>query len=151
MVAEIYSTQPGREERLKEVRLEAGGRQRTVRVEQVWRHDGRPVFKFEGVDSISDAEQWSGAAMLVPESERAVPEEGEYSHADLIGCRLVAKGEPVGVVIGVEDYGGAPLLKVQAADGHEILVPFARSICKEIDVGSKLIRAELPEGLLELP
>ena len=35
------------------------------------------------------------------------------------------------------------------ADGREILIPFARSICKVIDVASKTIRVELPEGLLE--
>ena len=49
----------------------------------------------------------------------------------------------------VEAYGGAPLLKLEAADGREILIPFARSICKVIDVASKTIRVELPEGLLE--
>ncbi len=55
----------------------------------------------------------------------------------------------MGVVSGVEDYGGPPLLKVEAADGREILVPFARAICREIDVAAKIIRVELPEGLLD--
>ncbi len=62
-----------------------------------------------------------------------------------------ASGAPVGVVKGVEEYGGPPLLRVEAADGREILVPFARSICREIDVAAKTIRVELPEGLRELP
>ena len=64
-------------------------------------------------------------------------------------ARLVGGTRTVGVVTEVEEYGGAPLLKVEAADGREILIPFARSICKEIDVASKTIRVELPEGLLE--
>ena len=59
--------------------------------------------------------------------------------------------KPIGVVTGVEEYGGPPLLQVEAADGREILIPFARSICREIDVAAKIIRVELPEGLLELP
>ncbi len=63
------------------------GRQLRFEVEEFWCHDGRPVFKFVGIDSISQAEDVAGADILVPESERAVPEEGEYSHADLIGCR----------------------------------------------------------------
>ena len=119
-----------------------------MRVEEVWRHDGRPVFKFEGIDSISDAEKWEGAELLVPASEVEPPEEGAYSYAELVGCRVVGDRE-VGVVMEVEEYGGAPLLKVEAADGREILIPFARSICREIDVASKTIRVELPEGLLE--
>jgi 16S rRNA processing protein RimM len=129
--------------------LQSEGRQRPSEIEQVWNHDGRPVFKFAGIDSISDAEAWAGADILVPESERAQPEAGEYSHADLIGCSVIAD-RPIGVVKGIEEYGGPPLLKIEAMDGREILVPFAHSICREIDVAAKIIRVELPEGLLDL-
>lgn len=156
LIAQLDSSKPGRAEQLKEVRLDVNGRILQARVEQVWSHDGRPVFKFAGIDSISEAQAWAGAEMEVPESEVAGPEEGEYSHADLVGCRVVARKagapeEPVGIVKGIEEYGGPPLLRIQAEDGHEILVPFARSICTEIDVAAKIIRAELPEGLAELP
>jgi len=149
LVGEIYSSQPGRAEKLKNVMLEAGGRRRPSEIEQLWHHDGRPVFKFAGIDSISDAEPWAGADVLVAEAERAVPDEGEYSHADLIGCSVVQE-KPIGTVVGVEDYGSAPLLKVEIAGGREILIPFARSICREIDVAQKIIRVELPDGLLDL-
>lgn len=148
LLAEVHSSQPGRAERLKDVKLEVDGRERAAQVERVWYHDGRPVFKFAGIDSIGEAEAWAGADVLVPEAERAAPEEGEYSHADLIGCSLIGEAQ-VGIVVGVEDYGGPPLLRVEATDGREILVPFARSICREIDVAAKIIRVELPEGLLD--
>jgi 16S rRNA processing protein RimM len=149
LLGELDSSEPGREEKLQEVALEVGGQRRVARVEKVWRHDGRPVFKFEGIDSISDAEPWEGAEILVPENEVQKPEGGAYSHADLVGCRIAGDGL-IGVVKGVEEYGGPPLLKVEAADGREILIPFARSFCKEIDVAAKTIRVEWPEGLLEL-
>ena len=152
MTAEIYSSHPGRAEELKDVVLDLDGRRLPVQVERVWFHDGRPVFKFVGMDSISVAEPWRGADILVAESERSVPREGEFSHADLIGCVMLPTGaeNSVGVVRGIEDYGGSPLLRVEAADGREILVPFARSICREIDVARKIIRVELPEGLADL-
>ncbi|HEV2202761.1 MAG TPA: ribosome maturation factor RimM [Bryobacteraceae bacterium] len=161
LVGELDSREPGREERLQEVTLELGDRRKAVRVQEVWRnpaiYDGRPVFKFEGIDSISDAEVWQGAGILVPAEDVAPTPEGEYSHADLIGSRVVSlkKGEPeadelVGVVEGIEEFGGPPLLRVRAADGREILIPFARSICKRVDVASKTIGVELPEGLLDL-
>ena len=63
---------------------------------------------------------------------------------------FLLNGEQLGVVKDIEEYGGPPLLNVEAKDGREILVPFARSICKEIDAGAKIIRVELPEGLTEL-
>ena len=154
LLGELDSSEPDREQKLKEVALEKNGRRQVMEIEETWRHDGRPVFKFAGIDSISDAEKWEGAEMLVPPSEVEPPEEGAFSYADLVGCKVLAGVEvgavtEVGVVTEVEAYGGAPLLKLEAADGREILIPFARSICKVIDVASKTIRVELPEGLLE--
>ena len=154
LLGELDSSDPDREQKLREVALEVDGRRQVMRVEETWRHDGRPVFKFAGIDSISDAEKWEGAEMLVPAREVEPPEEGAFSYADLVGCKVLSGAvvgvvAEVGVVTEVEDYGGAPLLKLEAADGREILIPFARSICKVIDVASKTIRVELPEGLLE--
>jgi 16S rRNA processing protein RimM len=148
LLGELDSSEPDREQKLKEVALEKNGQRQVLRVEETWRHDGRPVFKFVGIDSISDAEKWEGAEMLVPPGDVEPPEEGAFSYADLVGCKVVGD-EVIGVVTEVEEYGGAPLLKLEAADGREILIPFARSICKVIDVASKTIRVELPEGLLE--
>jgi 16S rRNA processing protein RimM len=150
LTAEIYSPQPGRAEKLKNVVLEmADGKTRPSRVERIWWHDGRPVFKFEGIDSMTDAELWAGADILVEDSERELPEEGAFSHADLMGCFLWDRDARVGVVRAIEDFGGGPLLDVKLDDGREVLVPFSRAICKEIDVATKNIRAEVPAGLLD--
>jgi len=150
LTGEIYSSQPGRAEKLKDVVLELeNGKTRSLQVEEIWWHTGRPVFKFVGIDSMSDAEPWAGADVMVADSERELPEEGAYSHADLIGCGLWNRNEKVGGVRGVEDYGGGPLLEVRLEDGRDVLIPFTLTICKEIDVAAKNIRAELPEGLLD--
>ena len=156
LTAEIYSSQPGRAEKLKDVVLSLAGLKRPVQVERLWYHSGRPVFKFHGIDSISDAERWRGADLMAPESERARPEQGEYSHGDLIGCEVRTfiteqpLGALLGVVRGIEDYGSQILLRVEKSAGGEMLVPFANAICREIDVARKIIRVELPEGLSEL-
>ncbi|MEQ1884472.1 MAG: ribosome maturation factor RimM [Bryobacteraceae bacterium] len=151
LLGELDSQKRDREKSLTEVALEAKGRRAIFQVEEIWRHDGRPVFKFEGIDSISDAEAWEHAEILVRGEDVAPPEEGEYSFADLIGSQVVRlSGEPLGVVKSIEEYGGPLLLNVEAKDGRQILVPFARSICKEIDAAARIIRVELPEGLTEL-
>jgi 16S rRNA processing protein RimM len=150
LIAEIYSSQPGRAERFGEVRLEKGALFRMAVVEAVWYHDAKTILKFEGLDSISESEVWAGADVLVPESERAKPGEGEYSHADLIGCVVMdgKSGRALGRVAAIEDGGGPVLLRLEGAKG--ILIPFAKAICREIDVEKKEIRAEIPEGLLDL-
>lgn len=147
MLAEIYSSRPGRAEELKDVTLSLDGRSRAASVERVWVHDGRTVLKFAGIDSIGQAEEWAGADILVPETERVQAAEGEFFHADLIGCTVIGE-RPIGVVKSVEDYGASPLLNVEMADGREVLIPFVRSICREIDVATKTIRVVLPEGLI---
>jgi 16S rRNA processing protein RimM len=132
LAGELDSRQPDREKSLEEVALEANGRRAVFRVEEVWRHQGRPVFKFEGIDSISDAEAWERAEILVRSEDLAPLGEGEYSYADLVGSRVVrTNGEPLGVVKAVEEYGGPLLLNVETPDGREI-------------------RVELPEGLEDL-
>ena len=122
-----------------------------VRVQTVWDHDGIPILKFEGIDSISDAEPWEHAEILVPPSELAPPEDGAYLHTDLVGCVVwdEDRDQALGVVTGVQEFGSAPLLQVDV-DGREVLVPLARAICREIDIPGKIIRAKLPEGLTEL-
>jgi len=160
LTGEIYSSHPRRAEELMEARhvtLDKPGHRREAELERIWLHDGRPVFKFAGIDSIAAAEEWEGAGVLVPADQGVRPEAGEYTHAGLIGCRVERMGEartPIGIVRGVEELGSAPflhvVLKVEAVDGREVLIPFARAICKEIDVANKVIRADVPEGLLEL-
>ncbi len=120
-------------------------------VESVWLHDGKPVLKFRGVDSISDAELLAGAEIRLPLAERMPLEAGEFYQADLIGCAVVDRsGERLGEVAALHTYGGPQLLAVTTPAGAELLIPFARAICVEIDVAGRRIVVELPEGLKEL-
>jgi len=121
-------------------------------LESVWLHDGRPVLKFRGVDSISEAELLTGAEVCLPVAERMPLEEGEIYQADLIGCTVVERGadEPLGLVTACQDNGGANLLVVEQREGGELLIPFARAICVEINVAARRIVVDLPAGLKEL-
>ena len=120
-------------------------------VENVWLHDGRPVLKLRGIDSIADAEALAGAEIRLPIAERTPLEDGEFYQADLIGCTVVERsGAMLGTVSGWREYAGPVLLAVAAPDGGELLIPFARSICVQIDVAGRRIVVELPEGLKDL-
>jgi len=125
---------------------------RRFEIESVWLHDGRPVLKFRGIDSISDAEGLTGAEVRLPASEKMPLEEDEVYQSDLIGCAVVEYGatEPLGEVTGWQDAGGSNLLQVRMREGGELLIPFARAICVEIDVPARRIIVNLPAGLKEL-
>ena len=116
-------------------------------VETTWFHDATLIFKFRGVDSISDAETLSGCEVRVPFAERAPLDPGEFYESDLIGCEVFdrATGASLGRVQALQDGGGAGLLAV-----GDLLIPFAKSICVEIDPAARRITVELPEGLRDL-
>lgn len=122
-------------------------------VERVWEHQGRLVFKFRGVESISEAEELEGADVRLPLEERAPLPDGEYYQSDIIGCEVVdrATNRAIGKVRAWHEFGGPPLLEVKPDEGSgEVLIPFAKSICVEIDPGNRKIAVELPEGLGDL-
>lgn len=146
LTARALSSKPGRFENLKEVFLFGSGER--FEVESIWFHQEDLIFKFRGIDSISDAERLSGAEVRIPMSERTPLEPGEYFQSDLIGCDVVDRhtGQSHGHVTAWQDSGGPGLLEV---DGS-LLIPFARAICVEIDPVARRIVVELPEGLKDL-
>ena len=124
---------------------------RPIGIESVWDHRGRLVFKFQGVDSIDQAELLQGLDVRLPRSERAPLADGEFYQSDLIGCEVVERstGERVGTVVDWVNNGGPLLLEV-SGDGKPVLIPFVKAICVEIDVPGRRIAVELPDGLKEL-
>jgi len=144
VTAHSLTSHPERLGRLKTVHLFGSGQ--AYEIEKVWAHDGTPVFKFQGVDSISDAELLRGAEVRVPASERVEPEAGEFFHSDLIGCEVrdAATNRLIGKVTGWEEYGGPALLEV---DNGRILVPFVKAICVDIRPADRVVRVTLPDGL----
>jgi len=146
ITAYSLSSKPERFQNLAEVYLFGTGQR--LEVEATWFHMGALVFKFRGVDSISDAERLTGAEVRVPVTERVPLEENEFFLSDLIGCDVVdaVTGGAIGKVTDWQDGGGSGLLVV---DG-DLLIPFSRSICKVIDPAARRIAVELPEGLKDL-
>jgi 16S rRNA processing protein RimM len=140
------SSKPERYSALQEVYLFGSGERREI--ETTWFHNGTLIFKFRGVDSISDAELLSGLEVRVPLAERTPLEAGEFFQSDLIGCEVIehSSGIRIGAVTDWDDGGGTGLLVVE---GH-LLIPFVRAICVEIDPAAKRIAVELPPGLKEL-
>lgn len=127
---------------------------RPVVLKNHWFHKGGVVLHFEGVDSISAAELLCGLIVAIPESQRAALGEDEAYISDLVGCALidVSAAEPVavGIIQGVDRSAGpVALLVVQGAQG-EVLVPFAKTFLRTLDIASKRVEMALPAGLIDL-
>jgi 16S rRNA processing protein RimM len=121
-----------------------------------WLHKGGIVLHFAGVDSISTAEALKGLIVAIPRSARAPLAEDEIYIADLVGCTLFDVSGPVPVSVGqIEDVdrtAGPVALLVITPPGSddEILIPFAKSYLRTIDLANKRLEMALPEGLVNL-
>ncbi len=134
---------------------EQGAAPREVELVAHWLHKGGIVLHFAKVSSISDAEALAGMIVAIPRAERASLADDEAYIGDLIGCALVdvAGGTPVRVGE-IEDVdrtaGPVALLVVRGGAGGEILIPFARSYLRKIDLEAGRVEMALPEGLVDL-
>jgi 16S rRNA processing protein RimM len=138
-LSESGSAGPGRNEASR----------RALDVEDHWFHKGMVVLKFEGVDSISDAEKLVGSELQVPRSERAELGSDQFYVSDLVGCTVTDSGREIGRIGDVQfGSGEAPLLVVEGE--KQYLVPFATAYIEKIALDEKRVAMKLPPGLLEL-
>ncbi|HEY0460521.1 MAG TPA: ribosome maturation factor RimM [Pyrinomonadaceae bacterium] len=150
LVADVLTDFPGRFELLETViALFADGERRELKIENFWFQKGRIVFKFAGFDSIETAETLRGAEICIPESEAVELETDEFFDWELENCEVeTLQGLKLGRVKELMRTGGTEILVVEGAE-KEYLIPFAETICTEVDIENKLIKIDAPEGLLE--
>jgi 16S rRNA processing protein RimM len=153
VAGEIYSDVPGRFAlgmRLLALPREPNKTRRELEVQDFWPHKGLLVFKFAGVDSISEAETLVGCELQVPQSQRSELQAGWNYVSDLVGCSVLDRGRDIGRIEDVEfGAGEAPLLIV-----HDVVrrveIPFAEAYLDSVDLERRQVRMNLPEGLLEV-
>jgi 16S rRNA processing protein RimM len=128
-----------------------GGPRRELNLEELWPHKSWLVFKFAGVDTISEAETLVGCELQVPRSERSRLQPGWNYVSDLTGCAVYDGNREIGVVSDVQfGAGEAPILIVRDRSGKLLDIPFAEAYLKSVDVEQRSLRMKLPEGLLEV-
>jgi len=124
---------------------------------------GRIVLKLSGCDSISAAELLAGRKLMVPAEELPTLDPDTFYVADLIGCTLFNGPNAVGTVVDVQFAmspdgktrlpEAAPLLGVQLPDGapddDPILIPFVLAHLESVDLASKQIHMNVPDGLFD--
>lgn len=127
---------------------------RAVELTAHWLHKGGIVLHFAGIDSISAAEELNGLIVAVPRSARVPLGQNEIYIGDLVGCTLVDVAAAAPVLVGeIEDVdrsaGPVPLLVVRGGSG-EVLIPFAKTYLRTLDLDNRRVEMALPEGLADL-
>ena len=129
------------------------GERRALELEDHWFHKGGVVLKFQGIETISEAEALLRSEVQIPKQDRAPLEEGATYVSDLVGCELFeilgSETRKVGTVADVDFTAGEAPLLVAKGD-REYLVPYVEGFVKSSDFSAKRIEMVLPEGLLEV-
>jgi 16S rRNA processing protein RimM len=112
-------------------------------------HGGRPVVRFDAIETVDAAETLRGLEMRVPESALGVLPEGMWYHHELLGCEVRTKdGRDVGRVVAIQGPTERSILEIRGPDGLA-LVPLAAEFCK-VDREARVVEIDPPEGLLEV-
>ncbi len=103
----------------------------------------RPIVRFAGAATRSDAEALRGADLRAALTAAPPLDEGEYWAEQLEGCAVGDGDVEVGVVVAMEELPSCEVLRVQRADGGELLVPLVSDAVRSIDVTARRVDIDL--------
>jgi 16S rRNA processing protein RimM len=110
-------------------------------------HQGRPILRLNGVETMNDAGALAGSDVWLAESDVAPLREGTYYRHDLVGCEAYdTAGHRLGRVTGVE---GSIDRSYLVLDEH-MMIPLVGEIVVEVDIKARRVIVDPPEGLVEL-
>ena len=114
-------------------------------IESVKAGSGGVIVKFEWIDSIEASEKLMGNEVLIQADEEAYTEKSPIIGFNLIDLISGRSGE----VVDVRPLHHHPLLVVDF-DGKETMIPFVEDYIEEVHDDDRIIRMNLPNGLLDL-
>lgn len=96
------------------------------------------ILKFEGIDSIEQAQKYFKKYLEVRREDAVELPEGSYFIADLVGCTVYdTDGNNLGVVYDVLKTGSNDVYWIK--EGKELLIPALKDIVLEVDVLNRKI------------
>lgn len=116
-----------------------------------FRTDETVLVKFCDIDTEERARELTGAEVYFPRS-LAEEEDGQVSWAQIIGYSLVDSrtGKVIGHIETVDETTLNTLFEVATDDGKQLLIPAREDLIREVDTEKRIIKMEIPDGLLEL-
>ncbi len=110
--------------------------------------DDMVVARMTGIADRDAALVLRGKPLFIDRASLEPTGEDEFYNADLIGLPVATTaGEPVGLVVGVVDYGAGDLLEVRTEAGPTILIPFLMRFVPVVDLAQRRV-AITPEALM---
>lgn len=130
--------------KLNSITLKSKNSSRRFEVEDIKPNGDQLLMKLKGINTPEEGKLYSSWEIWVPREMGSSLDDNEFYHADLNGCKVVLKGEPIGVVNSIMEGGGTDLLEVKLKDSQMKFIPFNKVFIGPIDIEKREI--ELLEG-----
>ena len=115
-----------------------------------FKSDNVALIKFERIDTNEAASIFTNKEVYFPKSYAEEAEDGEYSWQYFIGFDTEdAQHGHLGELVDVDESTVNTLFVVERPNGEEILIPAQETFIEDIDHEKRLIKFNLPDGLLE--
>lgn len=123
--------------------------------EYKFKNDDTIILKFEDINDQEQASKIVGSSVYYPKMCLPPIEKGDIhtisSYKALTGFRVFKKdNEILGDVIYVDDSSKNILLTIEMPDKKEILIPFHNDFLLDFNIKDRILKMDLPEGLLQL-
>lgn len=114
---------------------------------------GVVIGRIDGVTDRNAAEALKGVELFVERERLPAPADPEEFYlADLIGLSAFdLKGEKLGEIVSVDNYGAGDLLLVVPENGEGFVVPFAKAFVPVVDVAGGRVTLDLPADFFDVP
>ncbi|WP_343012577.1 ribosome maturation factor RimM [Gemella morbillorum] len=123
---------------------------REVIVESYRNHKNFLLVKFEGIDSVEEAEKLKNLQIKIDSDEVGELEENEFYFHEIIGCQVFDENDRnLGEIIDILTPGANDVWVIKGEEGKEILIPYIEDVVKQIDITSKKVNIEVMEGLID--
>ena len=123
---------------------------REVVVQSYRNHKNFLLIKFEGIDSVEEAEKLKNLQIKIDSDEVGELEENEFYFHQIIGCEVFDENDKnLGEIIDILTPGANDVWVIKGENGKEILIPYIEDVVKKIDITSKKVNIEVMEGLID--
>lgn len=123
---------------------------REVVVQSYRNHKNFLLVKFEGIDSVEEAEKLKNLQIKIDSDEVGELEENEFYFHQIIGCEVFDENDKnLGEIIDILTPGANDVWVIKGENGKEILIPYIEDVVKKIDITCKKVNIEVMEGLID--
>lgn len=135
---------------LRQVCLDMDGNLEKLVIEGIKHFKNTVILKLKGIDTVEAAEAIKGLFLLVDRKNAVKLPDDSYFICDIIGSEVQdMAGASYGKLTEVLSTGSNDVYVVKNEDGREILLPALKSVIREVNIETGVIKVVIPEGLLE--